>query len=123
MDKILTILIYFLLMSCSAQQKKCSKFKTGTFKYEDPASKNITITRNDTLQIENNLRDKVKITTSVKWLSKCKYVLTYIDVTNYPYRDEIIGKKIFVSIINTEGNRYTARVKSATMSKIINIIN
>lgn len=119
MNKILIALISLILFSCNPQKKECTKFKTGTFKYLDENSKHITITRNDTLQIENNIKNNIKITTSVKWESDCSYTLKYEDVTNYEYRNDILGKKIFISIIETKGNIYTARVKSSTTNTIV----
>ena len=74
----------------------------------------ITITRNDSIQVEYNSKDDITITTNVEWTSPCEYVLTYKNVANYEYQDEIIGKKIFVKIMEIDGDTYTSEVSSST---------
>jgi len=111
------LIIPFVLLfvtSCNSQAKDCSNFRKGTFKYSDKNLDYITITRNDSIQIEYNSKDDITITTNVEWTSPCKYILTYQDVSNYEYRNDIIGKKIYVEILETDGNTYTSQVSSST---------
>lgn len=108
------ILFFSLIIGCSQQKKDCLKFRTGTFKYIDSDLNHITITRNDSIQVEYNSKENTTITTSIEWTSQCEYILTYQDVTNYPYRDEILGKKIYVKILETDGDIYTSQVSSNT---------
>ena len=87
MNRILIALLSLILLSCNSREKECLKFKTGTFKYIDASSEHMTVTRNDSIQIENDLKNRIKVTTSIKWNSNCDYVLTYKDVTNYMYKE------------------------------------
>lgn len=110
------LLLFFSLAiaGCSQQKMDCSKFKTGTFKYLDKDLDHIIITRNDSIQVEYNSKDDVTITTSIEWISQCRYVLTYQDITNYQYKNETIGKNIYVNILETEGDTYISQVSSNT---------
>lgn len=106
--------VLLFVFSCNSQTKKCSDFRTGTFKYLDKDLDHITITRNDSIQVEYNSKDDITITTNVEWTSPCRYILTYKDVTNYEYQDEIIGKKIYVEILETDSSTYTSQFSSST---------
>lgn len=112
--KYLIFPLSLFVFSCNSQVKNCSDFRTGTFKYSDKNLDHITITRNDSIQVEYNSKDDITITTKVEWTSQCRYVLTYKDVTNYEYRDEIIGKKIYVKILETDDDTYVSQVSSST---------
>lgn len=118
----LLLLSVFAITSCSGQTKDCSKFKTGTFKYSSPEYSSQTIVRNDSIQIETNSKNNVEIVTSVEWVNECKYILTYVDVVNYPKKDEVIGKKITIDIISSDGNTYTCHAVSDAMDSKIEMI-
>jgi len=120
--KYIIFFVFLTIIGCSPQKKNCSKFKTGTFKYLDKNLSHITITRNDSIQIEYNSKDDITIITSVDWISPCKYILTYQDVTNYQYKDDIIGKKIYINILETDNNTYTSQVSSNTTESKTTII-
>lgn len=119
---------YFILLfsltifSCSTKKKDCKNFKTGTFKYTDLKYKGHTITRNDSIQIEINDKDNIKIITLVEWISDCEYVLTYKDILNYPNKENIIGQKINVKILESKELSYVCHVKSSTLDSKIEII-
>jgi len=120
--RIFISILFLTMISCSIKPKNCTNFKTGTFKYEKSNYNHIIITRNDSLQTEYNNKDNIKITTSVEWTSDCEYVLTYKNVSNYQYDNEIKNKKIFVTILNTDKNSYTARAKSNTTNTVFKMI-
>ena len=112
MKKLLTFILLLLTLSSCAQEKNCAEFKTGKFKYVDEKLP-FEIIRNDTLQIERNLKTSVEIHTSVEWKSECEYILTYKKIININ-RDvsDIIGKQIFVNILETDGNKIKVQAKS-----------
>lgn len=125
---------YFILLftltifNCSGQSKDCSKFKTGTFKYLDQYNIETTIIRNDSIQIETNNQDDIKIITFVEWISDCEYILTYKDIENYNEKESILkkesilGKKINVKIIEINDNTFTVHVKSDVVDSQIEFI-
>ena len=111
MKKYLTILILVLSISSCAQEKKCLEFRTGEFRYVDDNMPE-KIIRNDTLQIEINTKDNIEVHSLIEWTSDCEYVMTYKKILNYPDDvSDVIGKKIFVTILETKGNWYKVHAK------------
>ena len=115
---ILTIALLFNLYSFT-QTKKCSEFKTGKFKYLEK-NRIEKIVRTENLQIEINPKTGVEIHTKIKWKSDCEYVMTYEKILNYSKdTSHVIGKKIFVEILETDGNKMRVRAKSDTIDEEI----
>lgn len=111
MKKAFQIILLLLSLNSSAQEKKCSEFRTGEFRYAD---KTMTerIIRNDSMQIEINDYDKIEIHTSITWKSDCEYEMTYEKIINYPDDvSDVIGKMIFVEILETKGKWYKVYAK------------
>jgi len=110
---------YFILLlslsffSCYAQSKDCSKFKTGTFKYINSDKLGTIITRNDSIQIETNTKRGVEMTGKIKWLSDCKYKLTYIKISNSDY-NRLLGTSFYVDITSVKDNAYTFKAYDET---------
>jgi len=122
MKNLLTLIILFLTLSSCAQEKKCSDFRTGEFRYvkENMPSK---IIRTDSLQVETNPNDKIVLKTSIEWKSECEYVMTYSEILNHPKDvSGVIGKKIYCEIIETNGNRFKVHAKSDTMDEVLEFI-
>lgn len=112
MNKILSILILFMSLSSCSQEIKCSEFRTGEFRYlnENFPEK---IIRTELSQIETNPETGVVIHTSIKWTSKCNYVMTYEKILNYSEDvNHMIGEKIYVEILETKGNKIKVHAKS-----------
>jgi len=118
----LIVTLLLTIYSCSSQNLDCSKFKTGTFVYVDSNNQGTKIIRNDSIQIESNDKNDIKIVTTVKWASDCEYVLTYKDIENYPKKDQIIGKKINVKIIGTKNDTYICHATSDAIDSKIKFI-
>lgn len=115
----LLLLLSVFISNCFAQKSDCNKFKTGTFEYIDNNNNKQTVIRNDTTQIEFNKKNDIKIITTVNWISDCEYTLIYKDIENYPKKNEVIGEKISVKIIETNDNTYTIQaISDAINSKI-----
>ena len=122
MKNLILVLILILTLTSYAQEKKCIDFKDGTFVYAEKNRAEIII-RKDNLQIETNPENGIEIHTSIKWKSECEYVMTYEKILNYSKDiSSVIGKKIFVKIIETNGNRIKVRAKSDTMDEEIEFI-
>ncbi|MBS7321794.1 MAG: hypothetical protein KIG55_09410 [Myroides sp.] len=107
-------LLLILTMYCKSysQEKNCSAFWTGTFSYADKEMP-YRIVRDESIQIETNTDTGDELHTSIEWKSDCEYILTYIKI-KYPKRDMnyLLGTKIFVKILETNGNRMKVHVKS-----------
>ncbi|WP_218841465.1 hypothetical protein [Winogradskyella costae] len=79
--------------------------------------------RTDNLQIEINSETGVEIYTKIEWKSDCEYVMTYEKILNHPKDiSSVIGKKIFVEILETNGNKIKVRAKSDSMDEKIEFI-
>ena len=121
--KNLTLIITFLLtLNSCAQEKKCSEFKTGKFVYVDK-NRPEKITRTENLQVEINPETGVEIHTRIEWKSDCEYVMTYEKILNHSKDvSSVIGKKIYVEILETYGNKLKVHAKSDVMDKKIEFI-
>lgn len=103
MKKIILFFGTFLLVSCYQQERNCTDFKTGKFKfeYEIEGEKKVTFfERKDSLEIENY---EGKIDSSyVRWINDCEYILHKINPKN---RYE--QKGVHMKILTTSDNSYT----------------
>lgn len=103
MRKLILLSSLFLLASCYNQERNCTDFKTGKFKFEyemDGVTKTTYFHRYDSLEIEN-FEGKID-TSSVRWLNDCEYVLQKINPKN---RQE--KKAVHMKILTTTENSYT----------------
>ncbi|XLS28887.1 hypothetical protein ACJD0Z_17035 [Flavobacteriaceae bacterium M23B6Z8] len=113
------LFLSIILLSCSSTAQKCADFKTGEFRYEDKAIP-YRIIRTASQQTETNLKTGLEIRSTIEWKSACEYVLTYTAVLNSEQDVEsIIGSKIFVKIIETDGNRMVVHTKSEVLDEEI----
>ena len=113
---IICLIIFTALFICCASEKKCSDFKTGNFKYLNPNLADWKITRNDTLQIETNTANGLKVSGTIKWKSDCEYEMVYVK-TNYPKLQKMIGQKVNVKIISIKNDTITYQATSDTIKK------
>lgn len=110
MKETLLLLLLLITTACFSQEKNCTSFLNGKFKYINPAFVNYIVTRNGTLQTEIDTINKISVEGSVKWLSDCKYELTYTKI-NSPNSQKLIGQKVNVEIIEIENNKITCLSK------------
>ena len=101
----LYLLCSIIIFSCSSKPKDCQRFKTGTFKYENSSFSNWIVTRNDSIQIEIDKLNNIKIIGKIKWLSDCRYILTYTDINDLKQKDAI-GTTVDVEILSSNNNNY-----------------
>lgn len=103
MKKIVLFASAFLLVSCYQQERNCTDFRTGKFKFEHEIGGEIRVTyfeRKDSLEIENY---EGKIDSSyVRWINDCEYILHKINPKN---RHE--QKGVHMKILTTKNNTYT----------------
>ena len=112
MKKLFSITILLLTLNGCAQEKKCTDFKTGEFVYLDKTRPE-KVVRTEFLQIETNPETGIEIHSSIEWTSDCNYVMTYKKILNHPKDvSGIIGKKIYIKILETNGNRIKVNAKS-----------
>ena len=100
----ISLLLFFLILtSCYQIERKCTNFKTGTFK------SSITIndieyvssfTRTKNLQIEN-FENKID-SSNVRWINDCEVVFKTINPKNMAER-----KGIHLKILTTTDSSYT----------------
>jgi len=122
MKNLILILIINLTLNSCAQEKNCVNFKTGKFVYTEK-NRPEKIVRTDNLQIEINSETGVEIYTKIEWKSDCEYVMTYEKILNHPKDiSSVIGKQIFVEILETNGNKIKVRAKSDSMDENIEFI-
>jgi hypothetical protein len=103
MRKLILLSSLLLLASCYNQERNCTDFRTGKFKFEyemDGVVKTTYFQRFDSLEIEN-FEGKID-TSSVRWLNDCEYVLQKLNPKN---RQE--KKAIHMKILTTTENSYT----------------
>ncbi|UAB75576.1 hypothetical protein [Mesoflavibacter sp. SCSIO 43206] len=123
MKIVTSIIILLLTLSCSAQEKKCAKFKVGRFEYSDPRFSEWKVSRTDSMQTEISTKSGIEIFSSIEWKSECEYVLTYRKVLNSGTdTNDIIGKTIEVEIVETKSDRYICKSKSDVMDLELEMI-
>lgn len=113
------VYITFLLISISfqGQDKTCSDFKTGKFKYANPKYAEWEVTRNDSIQIETSTKTGIKIYNTIVWNSDCNYVLTPRKVKNAKAKN-YVDKVFYVQIIKTLNDRYFCILKNDAIEDI-----
>lgn len=106
-----TTALILAVTSSFCQEPGCSTFKIGKFKYLDAADTTAYIVMDGDKQVEYNTGDKYIIESSIKWVSKCSYVMTMTKITipNFPFKP---GDKMRVDITKIDGDiiYYTSTV-------------
>ena len=104
MKKLLLILPVLLLMaSCFEQERNCTDFKTGKFRFEheiDGKKKVTLFERTNSFEIET-FEGKTD-TSTVRWLNDCEYILQKVHAKSAAEK-----KAVHMKILTTKGNSYT----------------
>ena len=104
MKKLLYLIFPALLLtSCYEQERNCTDFKTGKFRFETliEGKKQVTeLTRTDSLQTE--IYDGKTTTASVRWLNDCEFVLQNLAPKNAAEKEAFHMK-----ILTTKDNAAT----------------
>ncbi len=103
MKKIILFSGILFLTSCYQQERNCTDFKTGKFKFEYEIEGQTRVTyfeRRDNLEIEN-FEGRVD-SSYVRWINDCEYVLQKMNPKNRHER-----KGVHMKILTTTDNSYT----------------
>jgi hypothetical protein len=115
MKRILFIVFLITITTkIQAQKKQCSDFKIGKFEYTNPKYSEWKVVRTDSTQTEINSKNGVELKATIIWKSDCEYVLTYEKVINTD-RKNLIGKQVFVEIIEIQNQKFKYHSKLDTM--------
>jgi len=115
--QLLTILA-FLLSITAFSQKDCAKFRDGTFKVTDPASKKVCIIKREgDRQTERLEESDMTFDFDLVWLDDCTYTLTPTAATLARNKDVDKIGTMTVKITQTKENSYVHRVTVATNPK------
>ncbi len=119
MTKKITLLLSFILsVSAFAQQSDCAKFRNGTFKVTDPASKQTCIiTRDGNIQTEKMEASEEVYDFDLVWIDDCTYTVSPTPATVARNKDVLKGGTMTVKIIKATDNSYTQRVTVANNPK------
>ena len=103
-NKIIILLFSVLLLSsCYNQERNCSDFKTGKFKFEHEINGEKKVTyfeRNEEIEIET-FEGKTD-TASIRWINDCEYILEKIHPKNMQEQ-----KAVHMKILTTKDDSYT----------------
>jgi len=103
MKKIILFFSSAFLVSCYNQERKCSEFRTGKFKFEHKIGDEKKVTffrRNDSIEIED-FQGKID-SSHVRWINDCEYILHKINPKNKHEQ-----KGVHIKILTTKENTYT----------------
>jgi hypothetical protein len=116
--------------SCNLIKPNCASLHTGSFiQHAKFGNRTISITRNDSLQIEKDIPSGTTTTNKITWITPCIYTLTPIlpvgaspDSTDrffqaHPFKINIIEVKKSFYIFNTEVD--SANFKTVIMQDTI----
>lgn len=116
---LLTILLGTALSSVDiGTEIDCKGFKTGEFRLID-TDQEYLIERNDTIQIEKDLKKKTISKFKVTWVTECEYELNILEG-----REEVLAffkdKTLSIRILQTfkNGYKYGAKLKGTEMTLI-----
>ena len=105
MNNKITILLFstFILSSCYNQERNCTDFKTGKFKFEHEINGEKKVTYFErTEEIEIETFEGKTDTASIRWINDCEYVLTKIHPKNMQEQ-----KAVHMKILTTKDDTYT----------------
>jgi len=99
-----SFLIFIISISTYSQNKECSNFKVGNFRYSHPEYSKYKVVRTENLQIETDTITGFKVKGTIKWISDCEYELIYSEISDSRF-NAIIGQKVTAFITNIDGNK------------------
>ena len=110
-----TVTLVVVLSCCCSSPSKCEDFRTGQFIYLDH-HRTTRVFRNDSIQVEVDLKSGVQIYNRVEWVSDCSFELTYSNILNSPEDTSLyMGEKIYVEIVEMEGDDFTVHARGVVI--------
>lgn len=110
---LLPFLAIFLISFTARSQKKCRKFKTGTFQNVENGEVNSLIIRNDSIQYEKV--ERLEVSLKIDWIDDCNYRLSFIDGNEAFWANrpkDAPTPDTLVEILDVDGNSYTQKSRS-----------
>jgi hypothetical protein len=111
MKQILYVIISFITLNSFAQETSCSDFKVGTFTYSDPDYADLISVRTDSVQTDTYPIMGWEMTSSIIWLTDCKYEIKCIKVNDQKL-EPLIGITYIIEIIDINANIILCRTES-----------
>lgn len=103
MKKLLILPAILLLASCYQQERNCTDFKTGKFKFEQEIDgKTQTTIFERTEDFEIDTYEGKSDTASIRWINDCEYIVQKIHPKNMQEK-----KAVHMKILTTKGDSYT----------------
>ncbi|WP_330441653.1 DNA topoisomerase IV [Flavobacterium sp. C4GT6] len=103
MKKLLILPAILLLASCYQQERNCTDFKTGKFKFEQEIDgKTQTTIFERTKDLEIDTYEGKSDTASIRWINDCEYIVQKIHPKNMQEK-----KAVHMKILTTKGDTYT----------------
>jgi hypothetical protein len=115
------IITFLLLLSAAfgySQTVNCAKFKEGTFKFTDPATKKVCIiTRTGNVQTEKMEDAEEVYDFDLVWIDDCTYTLSPTAATAARNKEVLKAGTMTVKITKTKENSYIQHIKVANNPK------
>lgn len=118
MKQIVIIIILLISFTSEAQSLECKDVQNGKFKYFDPKSNEVIITRKDSIQIDSCKAMNLIIHSKIRWKSDCEYEMTILKVSdsllNFVIGNtfklnitDIVDRKVHLNSLTLNGKRTT----------------
>lgn len=118
MKILFTVSTLLLINFGYSQAKDCAKFKNGTFRLTDPATKKVCIiTRDGNTQTEKMEESEEVYDFDVVWLDDCTFTLTATPATAARNPDVLKVGTMTVKITQTKEGSYIQKATVATKPK------
>ncbi len=98
------LVIVLLLCTAFAEPKNCKKYFSGKWKYNDLSASTIYVVRTKKKQFEYTEDGKYYFEYNIKWLSACKYQMTYIKTNSPTPAIAQPGETLVVDIVDIQQN-------------------
>jgi hypothetical protein len=122
LDTCIFLILTIVIASCK-NSSECLRFKNGTFYTISPVTKNkIIIERNDSLQIETDVKSNIELKSKIVWKDACEYeILAMSDnKTNINGIDSFFSiTPIRVKIIDTGKDFYVFKARVDSINKYL----
>ncbi|WKZ61135.1 MAG: hypothetical protein QY309_06535 [Cyclobacteriaceae bacterium] len=119
MKLLLTLILWTVLLPIDSDSEiDCKTFRTGKFRLVDKDQEYI-IERNDSIQIENDLKKNTMSRFKVTWVTDCEYELDILEA-NEEAMNFFKGKTLSIQILETSDNgyKYEAKLKGTDLKLI-----
>lgn len=118
MNQKITFIILLLLPLFGFSQNDCTRFRTGTFKVTDPATKKVCIITRDGATQTEKMEDAEEVYDfNLVWIDDCTYTVSPTPATAARNKEVLKSGTMTVKITKTKENSYIQRVTVANNPK------